>query len=432
LLEFFRKRTPSEADRATIPTLVRRLADPAFAVRERASADLAALGKSAVPFLRKATQDPDREVARRAELCLQAIETEAARGLVAAAARLLKARKPARAAEVLLDFLPFADDEEEKEVLAALKETGVREGGADAVLVAALKDRDSLRRAGAALCVGQSGETEQRRMVRPLLSDPDAKVRLRAAQGLVAGKDKGAVPVLVALLGEAPLPLALQAEDLLGRIAGDQSPDISLGGTDRRKCQEAWARWWNARGAEVDLARVEARRPRLPPIPPVPAGRQPDIFFVPTPRKVVDRMLELAKVKKTDVVYDLGCGDGRVVVTAARKYGAYGFGFEIDPRRVKDSLDNVRKNKVEKLVTIKHADVFTLDLREATVICLYLLPELNVKLIPQLEKLKPGTRILSHDFDMRGVQPDQVVQVQGEGREHTLYLWTTPLKKQER
>jgi ribosomal protein L11 methylase PrmA len=157
---------------------------------------------------------------------------------------------------------------------------------------------------------------------------------------------------------------------------------------------------------------------------------------VPTPQDVVDKALELANVRKRDVVYDLGCGDGRVVTTAAKKYGAYGFGFEIDTERIKDSLENVNRNKVERLVAIKHADVFTLDLREASVIYLYLLPTLNVKLIPQLDKLKPGSRIISHDFDMEGVKPDKVVEIDavddnGNKRTHRLYFWTTPLKKEK-
>ena len=433
LLEFFQKRTPSDANRAAIPPLVHKLGDPSFVVREKASSDLVALGPVAIPFLQKALQDPDLEVARRAEWCLRKVEGDAGKELVVAAIRLLKVRKPDRATEVLLNYLPSVDEETEEEALAALKETGVRQGKVDAVLVAALKDKNSLRRAGAALCVGHSGQAEQRLAVRSLLSDPDPKVRLRAAQGLAGGKDKAALPVLIALLGEAPLPLSLQAEDLLSRIAGDNSPDISLGGTDRRQCQQAWAQWWKVHGSEVDLARMalQRRRPRLPLIPPVPVGRGPDVIFVPTPQEIVDKMLEVAKVRKTDVVYDLGCGDGRVVVTAAKKYGAYGFGFEIDPQRVQDSLANVQKNKVEKLVTIKHADVFTLDLREASVVYLYLLPRLNVRLIPQLEKLKPGTRILSHDFDMKGIKPDKVITIEtaGEGT-HTIYLWTTPLKKE--
>jgi ribosomal protein L11 methylase PrmA len=162
--------------------------------------------------------------------------------------------------------------------------------------------------------------------------------------------------------------------------------------------------------------------------------REPDIFYLPTPQDVVDKMIEMSKIKKTDLVYDLGCGDGRIVVTAAKVHGCKAVGYDIDPERVKDSRANVEKNKVNDLVTIKQADVFTLDLSDANVITLYLLPTLNVKLIPQLEKLKPGSRIVSHDFDMEGVIPDQVVSMTSkeDGREHSIYLWTTPLKKELR
>ena len=158
--------------------------------------------------------------------------------------------------------------------------------------------------------------------------------------------------------------------------------------------------------------------------------RKPDVIWVPTPQEVVDKMLELADIKKTDVVYDLGCGDGRIPVTAAKKFGVKAWGFDIDPQRIKESKENVKENKVEKLVTIENKDIFTLDLSKANVVTLYLLPDLNVKLIPQLEKLKPGSRIVSHDFDMKGVKPDKVIPVKLDEREHTIYLWTTPLKKE--
>ena len=119
-------------------------------------------------------------------------------------------------------------------------------------------------------------------------------------------------------------------------------------------------------------------------------ARKPDVIYVPTPQEVVEKMLEVAKVTKDDVVYDLGCGDGRIPVTAAKKYGCKAFGFDIDPERIKESQENVEKNKVGNLVTIEQKDIFTLDLSKANVVTLYLLPSLNVKLIPQLEKLKPG------------------------------------------
>jgi SAM-dependent methyltransferase len=162
-----------------------------------------------------------------------------------------------------------------------------------------------------------------------------------------------------------------------------------------------------------------------------PKPRKPDVIYVPTPQDVVDKMLELAQVTKDDLVYDLGCGDGRIVVTAAKEFGCKAIGYDINPRRVKESLKNVQDNNVGHLVQIEQQDIFTLDLSQANVVTLYLLPELNVKLIPQLEKLKPGSRIVSHDFDMRGVQPDQVIEFSSDEDSggHQIYLWTIPLKK---
>ncbi|MHC4509532.1 MAG: SAM-dependent methyltransferase [Planctomycetota bacterium] len=159
--------------------------------------------------------------------------------------------------------------------------------------------------------------------------------------------------------------------------------------------------------------------------------REPDVIFVPTPQNVVDKMLELAQVTKEDVVYDLGCGDGRIVVTAAKRYGCKAFGYDIDPERVAESLENVEKNEVGHLARIEQKDIFTLDLSEASVVTLYLLPRLNVKLIPQFEKLKPGSRIVSHDFRMRGVKPDKRVKLTSDEdqTEHKIFLWTVPLRK---
>jgi len=159
--------------------------------------------------------------------------------------------------------------------------------------------------------------------------------------------------------------------------------------------------------------------------------RRPDILYVPTPQDVVEKMLEMVEVTKDDLVYDLGCGDGRIVVTAAKNYGCKAVGYDIDPKRVRESRENVRKNNVGHLVRIEQEDIFTLDLSRANVITLYLLPSLNVKLIPQLDKLKPGSRIVSHDFAMQGVKPEQVVEMDSEqdSREHTIYMWRTPLNK---
>ncbi|MHC4456862.1 MAG: methyltransferase domain-containing protein [Planctomycetota bacterium] len=157
----------------------------------------------------------------------------------------------------------------------------------------------------------------------------------------------------------------------------------------------------------------------------------PDVVFIPTPQNIVDEMLELAKVTKDDLVYDLGCGDGRIVVTAAKRYGCKAVGYDIDPKRVRESQENVEKNKVGHLVRIEQKNIFSIDLSKADVITLYLLPELNVKLIPQLEKLKPGSRIVSHNFAMKGVRPDKVVKINSDEDifGHEIYLWTSPLKK---
>ena len=149
--------------------------------------------------------------------------------------------------------------------------------------------------------------------------------------------------------------------------------------------------------------------------------RRPDVIYVPTPEEVVEAMLQVANVTKNDVVYDLGCGDGRIPVTAAKKYGARGVGIDIDPQRIKEANENVQKNGVGDKVKIMNADLFTTDISEATVVSLYLLPSLNLKLRPTLWKtLKPGTRIVSHDFDMGDWKPEQTLNVDGA----TVYYWT--------
>jgi len=185
-------------------------------------------------------------------------------------------------------------------------------------------------------------------------------------------------------------------------------------------------------------ARPEPATPPAPPAPPsdgasAPAklDRRPDVVYVPTPEPVVDKMLELARVKQTDVLYDLGCGDGRIVVTAAKRYGVKAVGYDIDPVRVAEARTNVKKNQVEHLVTIEQRDIFTLDLSQADVITLYLLPRLNVRLIPQLDKLKPGSRIVSHDFDMAGVVPEKHIQMSAgtPARMHQIFLFETPLPR---
>jgi SAM-dependent methyltransferase len=160
--------------------------------------------------------------------------------------------------------------------------------------------------------------------------------------------------------------------------------------------------------------------------PPGGAPRTPDVIYVPTPEAVVEAMLKAAKVGPNDVVYDLGCGDGRIVVSAVRDFGAKrGIGVDIDPERIREARENVKQAKVGDRVKIVEGDLFTMDFKDATVVTLYLLPSLNLKLRPKLlSELRPGTRIVSHAFDMGDWAPEQTLQVDGK----TVYLWTVPAR----
>ncbi len=157
-----------------------------------------------------------------------------------------------------------------------------------------------------------------------------------------------------------------------------------------------------------------------------PKLRQPDVIFVPTPQNVVDAMLKMSGVHKGDVVYDLGCGDGRLVITAATQYGVRAVGIDINPERIQESQANARQAGVTNLVTFRNEDLFEADIHEATVVTLYLLQSLNVKLRPKLWKeLKPGTRIVSHAFDMGDWKPEKEMDVDG----RRIYFWRVPAKQ---
>lgn len=156
---------------------------------------------------------------------------------------------------------------------------------------------------------------------------------------------------------------------------------------------------------------------------PSDAFGEPDVPYVPTPQSVVDRMLELAEVSEDDIVYDLGSGDGRIVITAAQDYGARGVGIEIDPERIEEARENAREAGVEDLVEFREENLFDADLSEATVVTLYLLPDINMKLRPKLfEELEPGTPVVSHDFDMEDWEPERTVVMD----RHSIYYWTIP------
>lgn len=152
-------------------------------------------------------------------------------------------------------------------------------------------------------------------------------------------------------------------------------------------------------------------------------ARTPDVPFVPTSQELVVQMLKLANVSKGDTVYDLGCGDGRIVITAAKQFGAHAVGVDINPERIKEANENAHKAGVTDKVRFVEGDLFTAEIRPATVVTLYLLPNVNLKLRPRLLKeLKPGTRVVSHSFDMDDWKPEKEIDVNGS----RLYLWMIP------
>ena len=156
------------------------------------------------------------------------------------------------------------------------------------------------------------------------------------------------------------------------------------------------------------------------------SAQTPDVIFVPTPQEVVDDMLRLANVRKGDVLYDLGSGDGRIPITAAKRYGIRATGIDIDPDRIAEANENARKAGVTNLVQFRQEDLFKADFKDATVITLYLLPALNEKLRPRLwAELKPGTRIVSHQFEMGDWRPEKKLESNG----RTVYFWTIPARK---
>lgn len=148
-----------------------------------------------------------------------------------------------------------------------------------------------------------------------------------------------------------------------------------------------------------------------------------DVPYVPTPPEVVSEMLRLADIHKGDVLYDLGCGDGRIVVAAAKQYGARGIGIDLNPERIKEAQENARHENVAPQVSFRQQNLFDADFHDANVVTLYLLPSVNLRLRPKLQsELKPGARIVSHSFDMGDWKPDKTVDVNG----RTIYLWIVP------
>jgi ribosomal protein L11 methylase PrmA len=177
--------------------------------------------------------------------------------------------------------------------------------------------------------------------------------------------------------------------------------------------------------ALCDGTAEEVKKPSAP-------ARTPDCVYVGTPHDVIDMMVEQAAIQKSDLVYDLGCGDARILVAAARRHGCRCVGYDINPLRIEEALERIQKNKVADLVKVEQQDIFTLDLKDADVIMLYLLPKMNEKLIPQLEKLKPGARIVCHDYSIKGIAHEKSLSVNSleDGAKHEIYVYKAPLKKE--
>jgi SAM-dependent methyltransferase len=175
-----------------------------------------------------------------------------------------------------------------------------------------------------------------------------------------------------------------------------------------------------ALAAALSVASTMAQQPLKP------LEKEPEVPYVPTHERIVNEMLKVASVKKNDVLYDLGSGDGRIVITAAKRFGTRGVGVDIDPIRVKEARENAVKAGVTDKVKFLQQDLFETDIREATVVTLYLLPEVNLRLRPKLlSDLKPGTRVVSHNYDMGDWTPLKTLQLRVP-EEHTIYYWVVP------
>lgn len=263
LLDFFRKRTPPAAPRPKIDELVKKLGSAEPPVRDAAQAELTAIGQPAVPALRTSANNVDDvEGSARARACLANIEGVPAANLVIHAARLLGLRKPAGSAEVLIGYLPFAEDDPTfQEVEHALVAVALRDGKPDDALVQALKDKLPLRRGTAAQVICQAGGSAFHGAVRPLLKDARPSVRLRAALGLVGGFDADAIPVLIDLLAELQPRLRQQAEDYLTQLAGEWAVAGPKGNDlmSRQLRRDIWAAWWKNTDGERLLEEFKSR-----------------------------------------------------------------------------------------------------------------------------------------------------------------------------
>lgn len=264
LTDFFRNHTVTEADKARINGIIQKLGDDTFEVRESASAELSRSGVPAIALLRAAinAKDADYEIARRCELALKIIEKVPTRSLATAAARLLAKQKADGITEVLLNYLPLADDEsvgeEIRNTLAAL---AVHDGKPDRTLEGALESKEALQRGAAAEAFARANDKDTRERMKAFLKkETDTDVKLLIALALVNdGRDKEVVPEVIRLMADVPLERGWRAEELLWRIAGEDGPAVSLGNdkASRDKARDEWAKWWAANEKKVDLAKLD-------------------------------------------------------------------------------------------------------------------------------------------------------------------------------
>jgi hypothetical protein len=266
-LVFIRSRTLTAEQLKRLAEQVRLLGAPDYREREKATRDLIAVGHPALPFLRRAVNDPDLEIARRARRCIDKIHRNPTGYLMVAAAQIVKTRRPPGAADVLLEYLPCIDDDALEDIwLDALRTVSWGDDKPEPVVLNALTDRRSGCRAAAAHVLGRGPSEEVRRRVVPLLTDADPHVRFEAAASLGHFGDPKAVPVLMALLTDAPLSLACRSEYLLRLLADGRGPAESLDkdeAVSRRRCRDAWETWWRKHGEGVDWTRLKREQPSI-------------------------------------------------------------------------------------------------------------------------------------------------------------------------
>jgi hypothetical protein len=264
LLEFFRNKTV-RVDQKQIKALVQQLSHRSFNVRKKASAALIALGAHAVPQLREATRSEELEVRRRAEECLTQIQNGSEPQLIESAGRLLALRKPAGAAEAVLDFLPSVLEDSTVRVLhGVLSRVAVNDGKTDPAVVKALSDDDATRRAAAAVALCRAGVRDHQEKIKALLKDKEQLVRLHAGLSLAVQGERDAIPVLITLFDRASLNDLWEVEDILYRLAQDKAPAVALGDTaeSKKEFREAWMKWWKEQGEKLDLKTALKDTPR--------------------------------------------------------------------------------------------------------------------------------------------------------------------------